>query len=62
MEKTEISRLISIMLNGPNYMHWAQATSDVLKARRVWRIVIRDIVTHVRKEGETQEKFDKRKK
>ena len=59
--RKEISRPISITFNGPNYMHWAQAMSDFLKARRVWRIIIGEVVTLVRKEGETEEKFAERK-
>ena len=62
MEVTkEFSRPISITLNGPNYMHWAQAMSDFLKARRVWRIIIGEVVTPIRKDGETEDKFAERK-
>lgn len=35
MEKSKISRPISITLNEPNYIHWAQAMSDFLKAHTV---------------------------
>ena len=60
MEKSEIARPISITLNGPNYIHWAQAMTSFLKARRVWRIVTGDITEPVQKQGEITEKFIER--
>jgi len=59
MEKSEYACPISVILNGANYIHWAQAMTNFLKARKVWRIVTRDIIEPVRKEGETLKKFNK---
>ena len=60
MENTETSSPISITLNGLDYIHWAQAMTNFLKARRVWRIIIGEITEPVQKQGETTEKFIER--
>ena len=57
MDRSEVSRPISITLNGPNYMHWAQAMTSYLQARRVWRIVTGSVSAPIQKNDETDEKF-----
>ena len=61
MEKSDISRPISITLNGTNFLYWAQVMTSFLKSRRVWRIITREVTAPNRKDGETKEKYDERK-
>ena len=60
MERTEISRPISITLNGPNYIHWAQAMTSFLQARRVWRLITGEVIEPTQKQEETAEEFTNR--
>lgn len=54
MVRPKISRPIFIILNGPNYIHWAQVMTSFLQARLVWRIVIEEITTPVPKKNESK--------
>ena len=57
MDRTEVTRPISITLNGPNYIHWAHAMTSFLQAYRVWRIVIGEVKARVQKKDESNEDF-----
>ena len=57
MDRTKVTRPISIILNGLNYIHWAQAMTSFLQARRVWRIVTGEVKAPVQKKDESDEDF-----
>ena len=57
MDRSEVSRPISITLNGPNYIHWAQTMISYLQARRVWRIITGAVSTPIQKNDEADENF-----
>ncbi|XP_028099643.1 uncharacterized protein LOC114299159 [Camellia sinensis] len=46
---------ISVILDGSNYVMWAQAMSSFLKDRKLWRIIIRDMTKPVKEVAETHD-------
>ncbi|GAV70072.1 UBN2_3 domain-containing protein, partial [Cephalotus follicularis] len=48
---------ITIILDGPNYLRWSSAMKSFLKGRKLWRIVIGDKSTPVKRQDETDESF-----
>lgn len=61
MDHSKISRLISITLNGPNYIHCALAMTSYLQARRVWHIITKEATVLVQKKDKYDEDFAERK-
>ena len=57
MDRSEISRPIFIILNGSNYIHWAQAMTSLLQARRVWRLSTKEVTEPTQKKDESDEDF-----
>ena len=43
MEKSEIARPISMILDGSNYITWTNQIKSFLIGRKLWRIVSGDI-------------------
>lgn len=50
MEKVEISHPISTILNGTNYVIWAQEMSRFLKGKKLWCYIIGDILQPIKRE------------
>jgi hypothetical protein len=59
MEKSEVTRPITIILDGSksNYNQWSEAISGFLKGRRLWRYVTGDKKCPTRSTGETDETY-----
>ncbi|GFY82953.1 hypothetical protein Acr_02g0011930 [Actinidia rufa] len=57
MDKSEVSRPIIIILDGPNYIPWSQAMSSFLKGRKLWRYVTGDIKAPTQGAAETPTEF-----
>ncbi|KAA8550319.1 hypothetical protein F0562_002003 [Nyssa sinensis] len=55
-----IVRPIDIILDGSNYIMWAQNMEVFLKGRRLWRYVTSDLATQTQKASETEEAFSTR--
>ncbi|KAK3023343.1 hypothetical protein RJ639_043530 [Escallonia herrerae] len=51
---------ITIILDGSNYILWAQAMYSFIKSKKLWRYLIGDVTISVQTAGEPQLKFDKR--
>ncbi|KAL5762227.1 hypothetical protein ACOSP7_018491 [Xanthoceras sorbifolium] len=51
--KMDVSQPIQVILDGPNYILWAQAMQSFLKGRKLWRYVTGDIPKPVRTTTET---------
>ena len=54
MNRHDASHPISVILNGSNYVLWAQAMSSFLKGKKLWRIVTGDVTKPV-KDSDTNE-------
>ncbi|KAK3035833.1 hypothetical protein RJ639_034649 [Escallonia herrerae] len=54
------AQLISIILDGSNYILWAQAMRSFIKGKKLWRYLTGDITIPVQTAGEPQLKFDER--
>ena len=48
MDRHDASHPISVILNGSNYVLWAQAMSSFLKGKKLWRIVTGDVTKPVK--------------
>ncbi|GAV83465.1 LOW QUALITY PROTEIN: UBN2_3 domain-containing protein, partial [Cephalotus follicularis] len=46
---------ITIILDGPNYLHWSSVMKSFLKGRELWRIVTGDKPAPVKRQDETDE-------
>ncbi|TYK29664.1 Zinc finger, CCHC-type [Cucumis melo var. makuwa] len=57
MEKSEIARPISTILDGSNYITWANQMKSFLIGRKLWRIVTGDITKLTKQEKEDDSKF-----
>ena len=57
---SDVSQPITILLNGSNYSHWAQAMRSFLKGRKLWRYVTGDFQLPVQDEKEDKSKFESR--
>ncbi|KAL0559260.1 hypothetical protein IC582_003857 [Cucumis melo] len=60
MEKSEIARLISTILDGSNYITWANQMKSFLIGRKLWRIVTGDITKPTKQDKEDDSKFIER--
>ena len=52
MERDHIFRPISTILDGTNYITWANQMKSFLIGRKLWRIVTGDITKPTAKEGD----------
>ena len=57
---SDVSQPITILLNGSNYSHWAQAMRSFLKGRKLWRYITGDFQLPVQDEKEDKSKFESR--
>ncbi|XP_028053745.1 uncharacterized protein LOC114258087 [Camellia sinensis] len=53
MDRPDASHPISVILDGSNYVLWAQAMSSFLKGKKLWRIITGDITQPVKDTAET---------
>ncbi|KAL0559351.1 hypothetical protein IC582_003960 [Cucumis melo] len=60
MEKSEIARPISTILDGSNYITWANQMKSFLIGRKLWRIVTGDITKLTKQDKEDDSKFIER--
>uniref|UniRef100_A0A9I9E769 DUF4219 domain-containing protein n=1 Tax=Cucumis melo TaxID=3656 RepID=A0A9I9E769_CUCME len=60
MEKSEISRPISTILDGSNYITWTNQMKSFLIGRKLWRVVTGDITKPTKQDKEDDSKFIKR--
>ncbi|KAL0550370.1 hypothetical protein IC582_014879 [Cucumis melo] len=60
MEKSEIARPISTILDGTNYITWANQMKSFLIGRKLWRIVTGDIIKPTKQDKEDDSKFIER--
>ncbi|KAL0546824.1 hypothetical protein IC582_016742 [Cucumis melo] len=60
MEKSEIARPISTILDGSNYITWANQMKSFLIGRKLWRIVTGDIAKPTKQDKEDDGKFSER--
>ncbi|TYK16338.1 uncharacterized protein E5676_scaffold21G001200 [Cucumis melo var. makuwa] len=60
MEKSEIARPISTILDGSNYITWANQMKSFLIGRKLWRIVKGDIAKPTKQDKEDDGKFSER--
>ncbi|KAA0057482.1 putative mitochondrial protein [Cucumis melo var. makuwa] len=60
MEKSEIARPISTILDGSNYITWANQMKSFLIGRKLWRIVTGDIAKLTKQDKEDDGKFIER--
>ncbi|KAA0064060.1 Retrovirus-related Pol polyprotein from transposon TNT 1-94 [Cucumis melo var. makuwa] len=60
MEKSEIARPISTILDGSNYITWANQMKSFLIGRKLWRIVTGDIAKPTKQDKEDDGKFIER--
>ncbi|XP_050939328.1 uncharacterized protein LOC127148935 [Cucumis melo] len=60
MEKSEIARPISTILDGSNYITWTNKIKSFLIGRKLWRIVTGDIAKRTKQDKEDDEKFIER--
>ncbi|GKU96661.1 hypothetical protein SLEP1_g9872 [Rubroshorea leprosula] len=58
MEKFDISQPISTILNGSNYILWAQSMRSFLKGRKLWQYITGDITLPQRVTDETNKNLD----
>ncbi|KAK0602138.1 hypothetical protein LWI29_032221 [Acer saccharum] len=56
--KLDVSQPIQIILDGPNYVLWAQAMQSFLKGRKLWRYVTGDITMPTLAKSETDDTKD----
>ncbi|CAL5387066.1 unnamed protein product [Camellia sinensis] len=54
MDRHDASHPISVILNGSNYVLWAQAMSSFLKGKKLWRIVTGDVAKPVKDSATTE--------
>lgn len=57
MKKSDVSHPIHVIVNGHNYIPWAQAMRSFLKGCRLWRYITGTIVQPAKKKEEVAEKF-----
>ncbi|GAU28444.1 hypothetical protein TSUD_54950 [Trifolium subterraneum] len=57
MEKSEVTRPITIILDSSTYDQWAEAISGFLKGRRLWRYVTGDKKCPTKSANETDEAY-----
>lgn len=60
MDRHDASRPISIILDGSNYVLWAQAMSSFLKGRKIWLIITGDVTKLVKEATEIVAKYEDR--
>lgn len=60
MEKSEAAQPIHTVLNGPNYLLWAEEISSFLKGRKLWKFVSGTMKEPVQLEKEPVEKYGER--
>ncbi|KAA0047306.1 Retrovirus-related Pol polyprotein from transposon TNT 1-94 [Cucumis melo var. makuwa] len=60
MEKSEIARPISTILDGSNYITWANQMKSFLIGQKLWRIVTGDIAKPTKQDKEDDGKFIER--
>ena len=53
MDRPDASHPIFVILDGSNYVLWAQAMSSFLKGKKLWRIITGDITQPVKDTAET---------
>ena len=57
MDRAEIAHPIPIVLDGSNYVIWAQAMSGFIKGKRLWRIINGTLNKPVQNANETENAF-----
>uniref|UniRef100_A0A2N9GCA0 CCHC-type domain-containing protein n=1 Tax=Fagus sylvatica TaxID=28930 RepID=A0A2N9GCA0_FAGSY len=57
MDKNELPKTVTTILNGHNYVLWSQDMRSFLKGHRLWRYVIGEIQAPVRSKDEEDTKF-----
>jgi hypothetical protein len=60
MDKTELPKNVTTVLNGHNYVMWSQDMRSFLKGHRLWRYVTGEIQAPVRSKDEDDMKFTDR--
>ena len=62
MDKNELPKTVTTILNGHNYVLWSQDIRSFLKGHRLWRYVTSEIQAPVRSKDEEDMKFADRLK
>jgi hypothetical protein len=57
MDKNELPKTVTTILNGHNYILWSQDMRSFLKGHRLWRYVTGEIQAPVRSKDEEDTKF-----
>ena len=57
---SDIAQPITIILNGSNYTHWAQAIRSFLKGRKLWRYAVGEMKKPAKEDSKTTSKFEAR--
>jgi hypothetical protein len=62
MDKAELPKIVTTVLNGHNYVMWSQDMRSFLKGHRLWRYITGEIQAPIHSKDEDDMKFTDRLK